>query len=168
MEIITKLGIDVKLLAAQVVNFFILFFILSKLIYKPLLDVIKKRKEMIASSVENSKKIEERLSSLEEERTKILAEANNQAVSIMFEAKQSALFEQNALIEKTKAEMEEALKKHRIQLATEKEKIVSDVKKEMGDLILLVAEKLISKNYSPEDQKNMKDSIMSELSGMNK
>lgn len=163
MEIISKLGIDLKLLLAQIVNFFILFFILSKLIYKPLLAVIKKRKEMIAVSVENSKKIEERLSSLEEEKAKILAEANNQAVSIMYEAKQSAFAEQTALIEKTKSEMEEAMKKHKIQLALEKEKIVSDVKREMGDLIILLTQKLISKNYSPEDQKNLKDSIMGEL-----
>ncbi len=163
MEIISKLGIDLKLLLAQIVNFFILFFILSKLIYKPLLSVIKKRKEMISASVENSKKIEERLSSLEEEKAKILAEANNQAVSIMYEAKQSALAEQNALIEKTKSEMEEAMKKHKIQLALEKEKIVSDVKREMGDLIILLTQKLISKNYSPDDQKNLKDSIMGEL-----
>lgn len=163
MEIISKLGIDLKLLLAQIVNFFILFFILSKLIYKPLLSVIKKRKEMISASVENSKKIEERLTSLEEEKAKILAEANNQAVSIMYEAKQSALAEQNALIEKTKSEMEEAMKKHKIQLALEKEKIVSDVKREMGDLIILLTQKLISKNYSPDDQKNLKDSIMGEL-----
>lgn len=163
MEIISKLGIDLKLLLAQIVNFFILFFILSKLIYKPLLSVIKKRKEMISASVENSKKIEERLTSLEEEKAKILAEANNQAVSIMYEAKQSALAEQNALIEKTKSEMEEAMKKNKIQLALEKEKIVSDVKREMGDLIILLTQKLISKNYSPDDQKNLKDSIMGEL-----
>lgn len=43
-----QLGIEPQLLLAQLVNFLIILFVLSKLLYKPILGMIEKRKKEIA------------------------------------------------------------------------------------------------------------------------
>lgn len=57
MELFNALGVDLKILFAQLVNFAILFFVLYKFAYKPLLKLIDDRKDMIEDGVLNAKKI---------------------------------------------------------------------------------------------------------------
>ena len=47
MELITKLGIDVKILLAQIVNFLILLFVLKKFVFGLVLRKLDERREMI-------------------------------------------------------------------------------------------------------------------------
>ncbi|MBU2632677.1 F0F1 ATP synthase subunit B, partial [Patescibacteria group bacterium] len=47
MEIVKQFGLDPVLLVAQIVNFLILLFILKKLLYKPVLELLKKREDTI-------------------------------------------------------------------------------------------------------------------------
>ena len=81
MELIDKLGIDLKLLIAQIINFVLLLGILTFLVYKPILKLLDKRKKMIEENVENTQKIEERLEKLEEEKEKVMAEASEKAMA---------------------------------------------------------------------------------------
>ena len=87
MDLIDKLGIDLKLLIAQIVNFVILLVILTKLIYKPLLKLLDDRKKMIAKTVDDSKRIEDRLAAIEADRDKVLANASKEAMVIVERAK---------------------------------------------------------------------------------
>ena len=67
MELLQKLGIDWRLLIAQLVNFSILVIILYKLLYKPVLKVLNDRKEKIEQGLKDAKSLGEEL-----ERTKEL------------------------------------------------------------------------------------------------
>ena len=60
MEIINNFGLDPLLLGAQIVNFLIIFFILKRFAYKPVLDILKKREDSIKEGLrqaEEGKKI---------------------------------------------------------------------------------------------------------------
>ena len=87
MELIEKLGLDVKLLLAQIVTFVILLTILTYLVYKPILNLLDKRKSMIEKNVEDTRRIEERLAQLEKERAEVLAEASKKAMAVIEQAK---------------------------------------------------------------------------------
>jgi F-type H+-transporting ATPase subunit b len=54
-----KLGIDPKLLLAQLVNFTIIMLLLKKFLYKPILDMLEKRKKEIAEGVALTAKMRE-------------------------------------------------------------------------------------------------------------
>ena len=58
MELLSKLGIDWKLLLAQVVNFGILLGVLTVFVYRPLLDLLDARRERIAKAMEDAGRIE--------------------------------------------------------------------------------------------------------------
>ena len=51
--ILEQLGINGTLLLSQIVNFFIVMFILRMLLYKPVLGMMDKRKERIAQSMKD-------------------------------------------------------------------------------------------------------------------
>src|SRR5690606_10444790 len=82
-ELITNLGIDWRLLIAQIANFIILLFILKRFLYKPLLSVIDKRAKVIEDNRILSEELKDKSKHLEEERQDILSEARTQAQSII-------------------------------------------------------------------------------------
>lgn len=73
------LGLDIKLLIAQIVNFGLLFFILKKLLYKPIIKMLDDRKKTIEESLLNSKKIEEELNKLEERKSEVIGKVQREA-----------------------------------------------------------------------------------------
>jgi len=60
METLSSLGIDLKILLAQLVNFGILIFLLSKFLYKPVLKMLDQRKKKIAESIKKAEEIEKK------------------------------------------------------------------------------------------------------------
>lgn len=90
MEIIKSFGIDPILLAAQVVNFLIIFWLLKKFAYKPIFKVLSDRKKAIAETVKNAEETKKALEKAVEEEKKILKNAQTQAQQILSDAKASS------------------------------------------------------------------------------
>lgn len=164
MEIISTLGIDVKLIIAQVVSFLILFFILKKLVYKPVLGLLEKRRQMIEKGVEDSKKIEERLTALEEEKGKVLSEASDKAMAVIEKARQEGEQERQKALAAAKKEISSLAERYRSQLKSEKDQMSEELKAEMADLIVNSCEKILRKEFNKEDQKRLENAIRHELS----
>jgi len=74
-----SLGLDIKLLVAQIINFGILFFVLKKLLYKPIIKILDDRKHAIEESLANSKKIAEELEKLEDKKAAVIENIQSQA-----------------------------------------------------------------------------------------
>ncbi|EKD63711.1 MAG: hypothetical protein ACD_51C00224G0008 [uncultured bacterium] len=168
MELIEKLGIDLKLLLAQVVNFLILLFVLKKLVYKPVLKMLDTRKNMIAKTVEDSKKMEERIEKLEEERKGTLAKASKEAVSIIEKAKKDAESEHQKILEKAKGEISNMMDRCRTQIVAEKNAMMKDIKKEVSALVIMSSQKILQREFSDSDQKRLKDAIAQEVRSLKK
>lgn len=163
MELIGKLGIDLKLLLAQIVNFGILLFILTKLLYKPLLGLLDKRKEMIKKSVENAEKIEERLKKLEEEKDEVMANASKDAMVVLENAKKQAEEEHGKALEKAKREISGFADRYRAQLKEEKAQMMQEIRKEVAEMVIMSSEKILQKEFSKEDQRRLVNAINEEL-----
>lgn len=163
MEIISTLGIDVKLILAQVVAFFMLFFIMKKLIYKPVLNLLEKRRSMVEKSVHDAQKIEERLTALEEERKKILSDASNNAIEVMEKAKKEAGEEHQKAMATAKKEISTLAERYRSQLKAEKDQMFDELKADVANLIVASCEKILRKEFDKEDQKRLESAIKNEI-----
>lgn len=162
MEIISKLGIDVKLILAQVVNFIILFFVLKKLVYKPLLGVMDKRKKMISETVEGHQKIEERLKNLETQKEQAMQEVSQKAMLIIEQAKKDAEGEKQKTMIAAKKEISTLAERYRAQLKLEKE----ELKGELAELVVAACEKILRKEFNEEDQRRLETAINRELGSL--
>jgi len=153
--------LDPGLFIWTILTFLLLYFVLAKFAWKPLLKALESRENDIQSSIEDAEKAKNELENLNHEAEKIIAKARSDAQEIRSEAKISA--------EKIKAEIrsqaENDAKKIKddtnTQIQVEKDKAISEIRQEVVTLTMIVAEKVIGKNLSVEDnQKLIENSIL--------
>lgn len=156
-QIIKDFGIDPLLLAAQIVNFLILLYILKRFAYKPILGVLEKRKQTISESLKNAEEIELKLQKTEEEREKALDKAAKEAKIVLDEAAKSAegIIQEARL--KAQSDMEEMLEKGKESMQLERAQIQQELKEELAGLVALSLEKVINKSMSEKDQRKLID-----------
>ena len=90
METLSALGIDVKLLIAQIINFGVILFILIKLLYKPVLRTLENRKKQIAESIKKVEEIDRRVITIESECKAKLEETRKDIDALIEDAKENA------------------------------------------------------------------------------
>lgn len=89
-ELLHNFGVDWKLLLAQVVNFAILFFLLKKFAYGPVLAILRKRRDEIKKGIEMRAEAEKTLGEIEELKTKMVIEAQEEALALVKRAEETA------------------------------------------------------------------------------
>ena len=157
--------LDPGLFIWTILTFLILFFVLSKFAWKPLLTLLESRENTIKSSLEDAEKAKQELERLNTESEAIISEARSEAQSIRVEAKSAA--------EKIKADImaqagEDAKKlrdETEKQIQVEKDKAISEVRQEVVGLAITVAEKVIRKNLSKEDNQDLIEDSLKNLKG---
>ncbi len=155
MEILNQFGINPMLLAAQVVNFFILLLILKKFMYKPLLKVLDERKQKIAESLKNAEEIELKLQSTNEQIDKMMAKTSDEIQQMHDETKK-----ENALLKemgKKEVEVQAAiiLQKAQEAVRAESNKMREEIRDELATLVELALQKVTGKIVTKEDQKKI-------------
>ncbi|MBI4038791.1 hypothetical protein HY384_02430 [Candidatus Daviesbacteria bacterium] len=152
MEILNQFGVQPVLLAAQVVNFLILLFILNKLLYKPILRVLDERKKRIEDSLKNAEEIEKRLNEISEREAEMVLRSAKEGEKIIKEATDYAA----QLIEDSRKEYERLINKGMIDARRvgqmEKDMIMQQAKSGLGEIISLALEKVTGKILSQKDQ----------------
>ncbi len=137
------LGIDTPFLAAQVVNFFVLLFLLRWLLYRPILAVLNKRRATIKESLAQAAAAQEAATSAAAETNQQLAAAREQAKQIIDDAKTQAVTVATQLAAQAASEATELLERTHAQLAHEKRAILAEAEQELGGLVLLATEKVL-------------------------
>jgi len=157
--------LDPGLFIWTILTFLILFFVLAKFAWKPLLAALESRENTIKSSLEDAEKAKTELERLNAESEEIIAKARSEAQTIRVEAKSAA--------EKIKADVmvqagEDAKKirdEAEKQIQVEKDKAINEIRQEVVNLTMTVAEKVIKKNLSKEDNQSLIEDSIKHLKG---
>ena len=155
------LGINLGYLLVQVFNFLIIFVILAAWMYKPLLNMMQKRRETIARGLEDARIASEARENAEKEAEEILAKAQQEAGKIVREATERG--------EQVRVEIKEAAETEIVQLredATvdaqqEKEKVLGDLRGQIAALSIAAAQKVISESLDEKRQRALIDDFFS-------
>lgn len=157
--------LDPGLFIWTILTFLILFFVLAKFAWKPLLLALETRENTIKSSLEDAEKAKTELERLNAETEVIMAKARSEAQTIRVDAKSAA--------EKIKADVMvqagEDAKKIREdankQIQVEKDKAMLEIRKEVVNLTMSIAEKVIRKNLSKDDNQSLIEDSIKHLKG---
>ena len=147
--------LDPGLFVWTILTFLLLVFILAKFAWKPLLKMLQDREDMVRSSLEDAEKAKSEVERLNEESEAIMAKARSEAQSILADGKVAAEKVKDDIIAKSKEQANKIREDAGNQIQVEKDKAISEIKKEVVNLTLLVAEKLIQKNLSDADNKSL-------------
>jgi len=147
--------LDPGLFVWTILTFLLLVFVLAKFAWKPLLKMLQDREDMVRSSIEDAEKAKSELERLSEESKAIMAKARSEAQSILADGKAAAEKVKDDIIAKSKDHANKIREDAGNQIQVEKDKAISEIKKEVVNLTLSVAEKLIQKNLSDADNKSL-------------
>lgn len=162
-ELLTKLGIDWRLLAAQIINFFILLFILYKFLYTPILRLLENRAKKIEKGLNDAKAIEQRLKEIEKLKQEKMSEALDKAKQIVEEASLVAENNKKEKIIEARTEITAQVIKAKELIKEEKGKMLDEVKKEVGELVILAIQKIIPETLDKKKDKVMVEEAIREL-----
>jgi len=155
-----SLGVDLKLLIAQVINFALFFFIFKKFIAVPftafLEDESKKEKEKEKVLLSLKKKEEE----MAEAETKMKNSLKKELDRAMVKSKENAASYRATLIAQAKKEAENIIEKGKKQIESEKQAMEKEMKKKLIELSTTIIDKAFEKYLSKEAQKDINRNIL--------
>ena len=149
--------LDPGLFVWTILTFLVLLGVLAKFAWNPLLKMLKDREDLIRSSLEDAEKAQTELANLNAEREEIINKARSEAQSILSEGKVAASKLKDETLKAAKDQAKSILTDAEKQIRIEKHKVIEEIKSEVVDLSLSVAEKLIKKNISREDNQTLID-----------
>src|SRR6516162_3519825 len=151
----SELGIHWKILVAQTINFSIVLFFLWRFAYRPVFNLLESRRQKIADSIADADRIKADRIKTEADRQKILADAGNQANQLIDEARAAAARVRSTETQKAVAAAEQIIAKAREAAAQDHDRMLADLKREVGHLAVRVAMTVTGKILTPEDQRRL-------------
>jgi len=158
-----ELGIQWKVLIAQLINFSIVFFVLWRFAYRPIFRVLETRRQKIAESVANADKIKAELARIEAERKRVLAQAGDVANQMIEEARDAAARVREAETQKAVATAEQIVTKARAAAAQEHTRMLAELKREVGRLVVQTTATVTGKILTPDDQRRLAEETAKQL-----
>ena len=165
---LTDLGINLPVLVAQIINVAILLGLLYLVAFKPIMRMLDERSRRIKESMAQADSIKEQLAHTEEEVKKQLEAASRegqerivQAVQIGEEVKQKAQQE-------ARQEAGTLIARARTEIQRERDEAIDELRKEVADITLLAAGKVIERSLDKKTHRELIDKVLEESTTLKK
>lgn len=155
MEILSTFGVQPVLLLAQIVNFIILLFLLKKFAYKPIMKVLDDRRVKIETGVRQAEEAEKKLAETEVRQKEIISKAEQESSRIIQETKYAVKKLQDETLVETSKKSEEMVIRNKEVLELEREKMISEVKQGMAELVAETTKKVVGKTLSQQENERL-------------
>jgi F-type H+-transporting ATPase subunit b len=148
----------------MLIIFGVVMYILKKFAWKPILKALKDREHSIAEALNSAEKARKEVAKLKASNDQILDEAKKEKDVILKEARNI----KDKIIAEAKlqanAETQKGIEFARQQIEAEKESAINDIKKQVAELSVLIAEKVIKKQLeNPKDQEELIQNLLKDL-----
>ena len=145
---------DLGLLFWMLVSFGIVFFVLAKFGFPIIVKMVDERKAFIDKSLEAAKAANERLAGIQEESERILKQTRDEEIRILKEAQETRSKIIGEAKEQAAVEAGKLIAEAKTAIQKEKEMAIRDIRNQVADLSLGIAEKVLRKNLdnSPAQQ----------------
>ena len=157
--------LDPGLFIWTIITFLILLFVLAKFAWKPLLAALESRESTIRASLDDAEKAKQELERINVESEEIIAKAQSNAQGIRSEAKAAAEKIKADLIASTDDDVKKIRDEAHKQIQVEKDKAINDIREEVVTLTISVAEKVIKKNLSKDENQSLIEESLKSLNG---
>ena len=154
-SILNNFGVEWPQFIAQLLVFAIVYLILKKFAFGPIVAVLEQRRLKIVEAMANADKVKKELAETETRKKQVLQEAMEQAQKIVAEAKESADAVRTRLEQEAVLESERIVARAKEAGQIEVDRLKSDFQREAGRLVVMAAEKVTGKILTPEDQRRL-------------
>jgi len=156
-------GVDWPHLGAQIISFCIVCAVLYRWAYQPVLQILESRRQQIAQSLENTEKIKAELATTQSLRQDVLRKANDQAARIIEDARTAAARVQERESQKAIVEAQHIIAKSQEAAVLERDRMLADLKREIGRLVVQTTANVTGKILTAEDQRRLAEETAKQL-----
>ncbi len=162
-DLLQTLGIQWTKLIPQLFNFGIVLWVLWKFAYKPVFAMLDARQKKIAESVANADKIQAQLAQTQADRQKTLAEAGDLANKIIADARAAAARVSEGETQKAIAAAEQIIAKAREAAAQDHARMLAELKREVGRLVVQTTTTVTGKVLTADDQRRLAEETQQQI-----
>ena len=144
-------------------NTVVLFLVLKKFLFKPIMQMIQDRQKEIDDLYADADKAKQAAAELQTQYQAKLSNAAQTGERMVKEAVELGQQRQNEILRQANAEADAIMRKARADIAQEKEKALSDAKNEIADLAMEIAGKVVGHSLQGADQEKLVDQFIAEL-----
>jgi len=146
---------DLGLFVWNLLAFLIVFFILKRFAWKPILSSLKERETGIADSLATAEKVRAEMAQLKNENEELLAKAREERGQMLKEARDMKEKIINEAKEQAKLESAKILSDAQAAIEQQKMAALTEVKNQVGNMIIEVSEKILRRELADKkDQEN--------------
>src|SRR4029434_3315292 len=164
-RIVTTFGVHWPQLLPQVVSFCIVCAILDRFAYRRVLEMLEVRRQQIAQGLAHAEQIKAELARTEAQRQEVIAQAHAQASKIIEDARGAAARVREQETEKAIAAAEEIMIKAHEAAVQEHDRMLAELKREVGRLVVQAATTVTGKILTSEDQRRLAEETAKQVAG---
>lgn len=162
-QVARTFGVDWPHLVAQIVSFGIVCAVLYGFAYKPILRMLEARRDQIATGLSHAEEIRNRLAHIETERQQVLSRADADARQLVEEARAAAARLGAQEASKATAAAEQILIRAREAAQWERARMLAELKREVGRLVVETTASVTGKVLTAEDHRRLAEETARQL-----
>ncbi len=162
-DIGNQTGFTLPQFLAQCVAVTILFLLPPKFAWAPVRTMLEERRKIIADSMANADKIKKELSDAEATRLGIIQKANEKANAIIAEAEKSAAIVAEQRAKEATRQAEDIIKNAHEASVLERNRLMEELKRHVGELVIQTTQKVTGKVLTPDDQARLNRETLRQL-----
>ncbi len=147
----------------QLVNFFVLLFLLKKYLYGPVTEMLDKRSEKIENDLQEARKQREEAKELKEQREKELKEARQKAQKIVEEAEARGEERAEEIVSAAEEEAERIKERRMAEIEQARQDAADELRRQVSNISLQVAGKFLKEELDEQEHVRVISDYLEEL-----
>ena len=163
MQVQDLVGVVPWTFIAQICNLFIQMYLIKRFLFKPINNILEKRKAMADAEIQNAVQAKEEAHAMKAEYEQNMQDAKNKANEILVSAQKTAAIQSEEMLKEATAQAAALKVKAESDIAQEKRKAVNEIKGEIGGMAMEIAGKVIEREICEEDHEKLIDEFISNV-----
>jgi F-type H+-transporting ATPase subunit b len=154
---------DPGLFIWTILTFLVLVTLLAKFAWRPLLQALDSRQELIRKSLDDAQQARQELERLHHESAQILRQARVEAEAVIAQSRSDAAKLREELRQKAKAEADGIVRNAERQIQLETQRALQQIRHEAADLSVMIASKILQRNITREDNERLIEEALKQV-----
>ena len=154
---------DPGLFIWTILTFLVLVTLLARFAWRPLLQALDSRQELIRKSLDDAQQARQELERLQHESAQIIRQAHVDAEAVVAQSRSDAARLREDLRQKAKAEADGIVRNAERQIQLETQRALQQIRHEAVDLSVMIASKILRRNLTKEDNEKLIEEALKQV-----
>jgi F-type H+-transporting ATPase subunit b len=154
---------DPGLFIWTILTFLVLVTLLAKFAWRPLLQALDSRQELIRKSLDDAQQAKQELERLQHESAQIIRQARIDAEAVVAQSRSDAARLREEMRQKAKAEADGIVRNAERQIQLETQRALQQIRHEAVDLSVMIASKILRRNLTKEDNEKLIEEALKQV-----